>query len=522
MTNGWTLTIPELLYKRLHHHLFPGDGDEHGAVLLAGLQWSPDGKPRVLARELATATDGVDYVPGRHGYRMLRVDFLQPYALKARDEALVYLAIHNHGGRGGVSFSADDLASQRRGYPALLTLTGQPIGALVLSEDSIAGNLYLKPDVPSELASCTVVGRNRLELVQGIPHRTSRNDPSRSRQVVLLGDAGLARLAAARVGVIGAGGVGSVVVELLARLGVGTIVVADPQRVALSNLSRLIAARRLDALSFLTHSARPDWLRSLGVRLARTKVALAGRNARRGNPTGTFIPIFGDITDPDVASAFTTCDYIFLAADSMQSRLVFNALVYQYLIPGVQMGSKAPVDHRTGDLGDVFSVCRPVTPDSGCLRCNELISASKLQEEIHTLEERRQQRYVDDDDVAAPSVITLNSITAAHAVNDFLFHITGLTYADASTDYRRFLARARDVRFDEPQAVASCLDCGLDAMSRRARGDSAELPTKERCRSPHWIAKLLRLHADGPRPSSGVATAGTVTRRDLVQKRQRG
>ena len=156
------------------------------------------------------------------------------------------------------------------------------------------------------------------------------------------------------------------------------------------------------------------------------------------------------------------------------------------------MGSKVPVDPKTGDVGDVFSVCRPVTPDRGCLRCNELIPAWKLQEEIHTAEERRQQRYVDDADVAAPSVITLNAITAAHAVNDFLFYITGLTYADASTDYRRFLARARDVRFDEPQTVPTCLDCGLGLTSRRARGDSVELPTKERRRSQGWSAKLLR------------------------------
>lgn len=492
MRTGWSLTLPELLYGRLHRHLFPGDGDEHGAVLLAGVQSQPDGSVRLLARDLALATDGVDYVAGRRGYRMLRVEFLQPFALQARDETLAYLAIHNHGGRGPVTFSGDDLASQQRGYPALLTLTGQPIGALVLSEDSIAGNLYLKPDAHCELTDCAVVGRNRVQLVPSTLGRVARRDPSRVRQALLLGDAGLSRLASARVGVIGAGGVGSVVVELLARLGAGTIVVADPQRVALSNLSRLIAARRFDALSLLTEPRRPAWLRSIGERLARTKVALASRNARRGNPSGTVVPIFGDITDPDVASAFTTCDYIFLAADSMQSRLVFNALVHQYLIPGVQMGSKVPVDRKTGDIGDIFSVCRPVTPDRGCLRCNELIPAWKLQDEIHTVEERRQQRYVDDDDVAAPSVITLNAITAAHAVNDFLFHITGLTYPDASTDYRRFLARARDVRFDEPQSVTTCLDCGLTALSRRARGDSAELPTKERAKSSHWGAKLLR------------------------------
>jgi hypothetical protein len=479
----WTLTIPEAMQERLYAHLFPGDGDEHGAVLLAGVQRRPDGQLRVLARELALAVDGTDYVPGRHGYRMLRAEFLQPYALKARNESLAYLAIHNHAGRGNVAFSGDDLASQRRGYPALLTLTKQPVGALVFSQDAVAGNLYVHASAAIELANCTVVGRNRVELVPGLRRRPRRADPTRDRQALLLGDAGLAILRTLRVGVIGAGGVGSVVVELLARLGVGTIVVADPERVAISNLSRLLGARSLDALSLLTHPSRPAWVRRLGERFARPKVSLAKRNARRANPGGVIIPIVGDITDPDVAAVFTTCDYLFLAADSMQARLVFNALVHQYLIPGVQMGSKAPVDRKTGMLGEVFSVCRPVTPDRGCLWCNELIPASKLQDEIHTPAERKAQRYVDADEIAAPSVVTLNAITAAHAANDFLFYAAGLTHATAITDYRRFIARSRDVRFDEPQALASCLDCRDHESSRLARGDAAELPTKERRRA---------------------------------------
>jgi ThiF family len=475
----WTLTIPELMYAQLQAHLFPGDQDEHGAVLLAGMQRRSDGSLRLLARQLHLAEDGIDYVPGNRGYRMLRAEFLQPYALHARDETLAYIAIHNHPGRGPVSFSSDDLASQRRGYPALLTLTRQPVGALVFSETAVAGNLYLNAGRAHELRSCIVVGRNRQEIVTTMTI-DGGVDPARDRQALLLGSAGLALLRQLRVGVIGAGGVGSLVIEFLSRIGVGTIIVADPQRVEISNLSRLIAARRLDAMALLTDPSRPTWLRRVGERLSPMKVALAKRNARRADPTGSFIAIPRDITEPDVAASFTECDYLFLAADSMQSRLVFNALVHQYLIPGVQMGSKVPLDRTKGVLGDVFSVCRPVTPDQGCLLCNELIPAWKLQDEVHTPNERQAQRYVDDEAVTAPSVITLNAITAAHAVNDFLFHVTGLTYADAVTDYRRFVARARDVRFDEPQTRPSCLDCGLPDASRMARGDSAELPTKER------------------------------------------
>jgi hypothetical protein len=474
----WTLTLTESLYEHLHAHLFPGDGDEHAAIVLAGVQQLGDGTVRLLARDLVLAKDGADYVPGWHGYRMLRAEFLQPYALQARDEHLAYLAIHNHGGDTSVSFSQDDVASQRRGYPALLALTRQPVGALVFGQRAVAGNLYRARDRGEELTSCTVIGRNRLELVP-VANRVRRDDPTRARQALLLGNEGLALMASVRVGVIGAGGVGSIVVELLARLGVGTIVVADPQRVVLSNLSRLIAARRLDAVWFLTDPARPAWVRAIGARLSRMKVRMARRNARRANPSGTVVPIVGDIVDPDVARCFTGCDYLFLAADSMQARFVFNALVHQYLIPGVQMGSKAPVDPATGALGDVFSVCRPVTPDRGCLWCNDLIPGWRLQEESENPEQRRAQRYVEDD-VAAPSVITLNAVTAAHAVNDFLFHVTGLTYGDASTEYRRFIARARDVRFDEPRSHDACLHCGTHPSSCRARGDGIALPTRER------------------------------------------
>ena len=67
----WQLTIPTGLYKKLQEHLFPGDKDEHGAVILAGTCESERGL-RLVARELHLARDGVDYVPGKRGYRMLK------------------------------------------------------------------------------------------------------------------------------------------------------------------------------------------------------------------------------------------------------------------------------------------------------------------------------------------------------------------------------------------------------------------------------------------------------------------
>lgn len=62
------------------------------------------------------------------------------------------------------------------------------------------------------------------------------------RTALLIGQEGLAKLAAARVLVFGAGGVGGYICEALARAGVGHIAVVDNDRVSESNINRQIIA----------------------------------------------------------------------------------------------------------------------------------------------------------------------------------------------------------------------------------------------------------------------------------------
>ena len=98
---------------------------------------------RLLARDLFLAEDGVDYVPGERGYRMLTPRFVMEKSRNCRDQKLAYLAIHNHGEGESVGFSRVDLASHERGYPALLDiLNGQPVGALVFAKRAVAGDLW--------------------------------------------------------------------------------------------------------------------------------------------------------------------------------------------------------------------------------------------------------------------------------------------------------------------------------------------------------------------------------------------
>lgn len=477
--SGWSITFPESVWSRLQGHLFPGDGDEHGAVVAAGVSRGPGGL-RLLVRDVFLARDGVDYVPGTRGYRRLEPHFVRDNMLACRDEKLAYLAVHNHGGTGSVGFSGDDFGSHERGYPALLDIgRGVPVGALVLAEGAIAGDLWLPGGERLALDHATVVGRR---ITQYGPRAGRQSTPAAlrfDRQARLFGDAGQAILKDLRVGIIGCGGIGMLLVEYLSRLGVGHLVIIDPDRVDPTNLPRLPGARRRDT-GWFADRRWPARLHAWGRRHARSKVDVARRLAREADPDVNVEAIFGDVLEAANAARFTDVDYLFLAADTMQARLLFNAIVHQFLVPGVQLGSKVSLSATTGQVLDVHSVVRPVTPDNGCLWCNELISPQRLAEEALSERERATQRYVDDPEVAAPSVITLNAVAAANAATDFLFAVTGLVEPDAASDYLRSRPRVRDVRWDRPRRDLECPESGHQPGSRFARGDGAALPVRAR------------------------------------------
>lgn len=468
------------LFRVLYEHLFPGDGDEHGAVIAAGICESSKGT-RLLAREVFLARDGVDYVPGTRGYRALTAQFVAEKSDYCASHNLCYLAVHCHSGQDTVSFSPDDLASHQRGYPALLDITGGgPVGALVFARHAVAGEIWTREGV-SPLDSLTVVGPRVITLY---PSRRVQPRPASltyDRHARLFGDVGQAILSSLKVVIIGLGGGGSLLNEWLSRLGVGHIVAVDYDRVDVSNLPRIVGATRRDALAFFAHS-NISWFKNVAKRFARHKVHVAQRVAREANPDIRFEAIVGSVLDEPVAVLLKDVDFLFLASDTIQSRLVFNALVQQYLIPGAQVGAKVSANKRDGKITDIIVASRPVLPNpgGGCLECHELIPSGRLQEEALTEKDRRLQRYVEDESVAEPSVICLNVLSAAQVANDLMMMFTGL-YEDG-VNLTHGLGFVRERRFEpvDPRINVFCPDCSYDSRSRRARGDRTRLP----CRIP--------------------------------------
>ena len=277
------------------------------------------------------------------------------------------------------------------------------------------------------------------------------------RQIRMFGKTGQALLAKCRVAIIGLGGIGSLLAEYLSRLGVGEFCLIDDDHVEDSNLSRTVGATNADAQH--------------GV----TKVTVAERVILQGNPNARVKLVEGDVAREPVAKELVRCDFVFLAADSMRARLVFNAVVHQYLIPGVQLGSKIRAN-GDGALLEVMSVNRPVRPGRGCLWCNQLIDPGELAKEAKTDVERKAQAYGVEE--PNPSVISLNAISAAHAVNEFLLDYLGLRAEREALYYEHFHFLKHKLSLVEPRRDSDCPECSSGGV-RYGRGDSIGLPCSE-------------------------------------------
>lgn len=475
------LHIAEEEWSGLRAHLFPGDHDEHGAVLLCGIARSGR-STRLLARDVSLAQDGVDYVPGIRGYRHLSGEFVTHQVRRAKDLGLAYLAVHNHGGTTSVDFSGPDMESHERHYPTLRDLARQPVGGLVMASQAVAGDLWMPDGTRATLDRTVIVGAGRTVLTS-TPSRTRPEMEARyGRQALVFGEAGQGILRDAKVAIIGAGGVGMLLVQACSRLGVGHLVVVDPERVDPTNLPRLPEATRLDAMELLDRDGVPTALRRLARRMARHKVAVATRIARRASPSIRVESIVGDIADDDVARRVTDCDFIILAADSMLARSVVNQIAYQYLIPTLQVGSKVVLDVANGDVLDVFSVVRTLGTVAGCLSCNGLIDFSRLADEsLGDPVQLANQRYVDDPDVHVPSVITLNAMGAGWAANDFMHFMVGLDRPGEGFRILRTSPRPASgphVVIQEADQNPDCPVCSHSDHSSARRGDGTELATR--------------------------------------------
>ena len=190
-----------------------------------------------------------------------------------------------------------------------------------------------------------------------------------ARHIVLreVGGPGQARLRAAKVLVIGAGGLGSPVILYLAAAGVGMIGIVDFDTVSLSNIQRQIAHRTADIGRLKTDSACEAALAiNAGVEIRTHAVRLTVENAR--DLIGQY-DVIADGSD-NFATRFLVNDACFFAKKTLVSAAVteFDGQLatykphagdypcYRCLFPEPPPPGTAPSCSETGILGAAAGV----------------------------------------------------------------------------------------------------------------------------------------------------------------------
>ncbi len=171
-----------------------------------------------------------------------------------------------------------------------------------------------------------------------------------ARHLVLreIGGQGQQALKAARVLIVGAGGLGAPAALYLAAAGVGTLGLADADVVALSNLQRQVLYDTSD--------------------VGRGKVMAAGRRLSALNPHVAIEPHPVMLDEANAAALVRAYDVVLDGTDSFETRFAVNAACYGEGKPLVS----GAIGRWTGQLS-IFEACltrsRPLAERRPCYRC---------------------------------------------------------------------------------------------------------------------------------------------------------
>ncbi|MBQ9298636.1 MAG: tRNA threonylcarbamoyladenosine dehydratase [Clostridia bacterium] len=161
-----------------------------------------------------------------------------------------------------------------------------------------------------------------------------------SRTELLIGEAGIKKLQKAKVAIFGLGGVGSFVLEGLARAGVGSFVLVDNDEISLSNLNRQLLA---------THKT-----------IGKDKVQVAKERVLEINPEAK-VEIHKEFFMPDSKEILDNCiSYIVDAVDTVTAKIELVVRANKLNIPIISsMGTGNKLDPTKFEVTDIYktSVC---------------------------------------------------------------------------------------------------------------------------------------------------------------------
>lgn len=239
------------------------------------------------------------------------------------------------------------------------------------------------------------------------------------RSTRLWGKEGRRRLQNIRIGVVGAGGTGSITILALATMGAGHILIWDKDVAKKENRHRTVGV----AANYVGHP----------------KVIAMKAVAQSFATADPFtIDVYEDwATTNEGLTGLKDCDLIFCCVDKLAARVPLNDLAYAHLIPTIDMASWMHPD-RNLQIDALMTHAHVWSPGIACAWCRETLTSYNLTREAQGTQQGIENRIpygltLDQTDGVEPSVLPLNMLGVSLALMEFMqvaLHITTRTPRD--------------------------------------------------------------------------------------------
>jgi ThiF family len=349
----YSVAMSERVSTDLKSHLIRNDGQEDVSFAL----WNPSSgavRQTALIQTVLLPREGERLVHGN-------ASFLPPYFERAIEEALRencgIAFLHSHPRPGWQDMSDDDIDAELGLAPKVFAATQLPLVGLTLGSDGAWSARFWERRSPREYVRqwCENVRSVGLQLHTSFADILIPPPPEIEEQIRTVSAWGYrkqAELSRLRVGIVGAGSVGSMVAEALARTGISRITLIDFDIVKKHNLDRLLHSTRLDAY------------------LGRAKVSALAHRLKRSATDRTFQvkEVMYNICEPEGFKNALDCDVLFSCVDRPLGRSVLNFISFAHLIPVIDGGIRIEVD---GDqqLKAADWKIQTSSPERRCLEC---------------------------------------------------------------------------------------------------------------------------------------------------------
>jgi molybdopterin/thiamine biosynthesis adenylyltransferase/proteasome lid subunit RPN8/RPN11 len=428
------LVFTKEMLSRLRSDLL--ESKEESCAILFGRSVEIDGKlTRIVVRESKEPSSSA-YTIRTTIRAQLKPEFVAEAAQRARknNESLIF--VHTHPFSMNQFSEIDDDGERQlmeflqRRIPnaahAAMLITPEVTIARELGKGRELDVVSVGPEVSWSRNSATEIDRSRYD-----------------RQIRAFGASGQNVLKSLRVGIVGLGGTGSVVLQELAHLGVADFLLLDPDVVEESNLNRLVGAVPSDVGS--------------------SKVEVAKRFAQRINPKSQIETRQESVLKVRSVRTLADTDFVFCCTDSHGSRAVLNQFAYQYLIPMIDMGVVIAVDKST--VTHVAGRTQMLAPGLACMVCANLLDPEEIRRDLLTDFERQADPYILGNTEPAPAVISLNTTIASMAVTMFLNACTGIPGSARFVNYNAMTGVSRAAMCSQHPSCIVCSSYGAIARS---------------------------------------------------------